>query len=404
MLNGRAQGRRANTTPTKQKNGHGDSHAFMSQLRDHVRRHGPLLGSRSDDFLKQLPDDVHHPRPLKRHIQQQAASYGMRFEDRQPPDGWVVELVPDGRQSSDEQTICTALAAWILSRNDKRMRSGEIDQFYIQHKSLPRKKGVSWLNDDLLEKYGLRRHIPKGDKSFFYIEAIPKSVTPKPLNSPWSLVAAGAKTEPPLGSDPVYDPTSARRPIGAIGAPRIDHEAERREAFLAEQRRLQAQAQAERELLLQREREEAERRRVAQAQSEEASLALARRLMAEDAAALGQRAEPEFQSVSSQPKQRAARQEEASASSSAFDPVPSVHVARRRTDAFVSSHGVDASACAALRALPPLEQVRLVRRLEKGRSADGFQNWSCARTQRHQKARQLRGAGEGAEDARAGAL
>ena len=95
MLNGRAQGRRANTTPTKQKNGHGDSHAFMSQLRDHVRRHGPLLGSRSDDFLKQLPDDVHHPRPLKRHIQQQAASYGMRFEDRQPPDGWVVELVPD---------------------------------------------------------------------------------------------------------------------------------------------------------------------------------------------------------------------------------------------------------------------------------------------------------------------
>ena len=38
MLNGRAQGRRANTTPTKQKNGHGDSHAFMSQLRDHVRR------------------------------------------------------------------------------------------------------------------------------------------------------------------------------------------------------------------------------------------------------------------------------------------------------------------------------------------------------------------------------
>ena len=64
MLNGRAQGRRANTTPTKQKNGHGDSHAFMSQLRDHVRRHGPLLGSRSDDFLKQLPDDVHHPRPL----------------------------------------------------------------------------------------------------------------------------------------------------------------------------------------------------------------------------------------------------------------------------------------------------------------------------------------------------
>ena len=102
MLNGRAPGRRANTTPTKQKNGHGDSHAFMSQLRDHVRRHGPLLGSRSDDFLKQLPDDVHHPRPLKRHIQQQAASYGMRFEDRQPPDGWVVELVPDGRQSSDE--------------------------------------------------------------------------------------------------------------------------------------------------------------------------------------------------------------------------------------------------------------------------------------------------------------
>ena len=172
MLNGRAPGRRANTTPTKQKNGHGDSHAFMSQLRDHVRRHGPLLGSRSDDFLKQLPDDVHHPRPLKRHIQQQAASYGMRFEDRQPPDGRVVELVPDGRQSSDEQTICTALAAWILSRNDKRMRSGEIDQFYIQHKSLPRKKGVSWLNDDLLEKYGLRRHIPKGDKSFFYIEAL----------------------------------------------------------------------------------------------------------------------------------------------------------------------------------------------------------------------------------------
>ena len=110
--------------------------------------------------------------PLKRHIQQQAASYGMRFEDRQPPDGWVVELVPDGRQTSDEQTICTALAAWILSRNDKRMRSGEIDQFYIQHKSLPRKKGVSWLNDDLLEKYGLRRHIPKGDKSFFYIQEV----------------------------------------------------------------------------------------------------------------------------------------------------------------------------------------------------------------------------------------
>ena len=273
----------------------------------------------------------------------------------------------------------TALAAWILSRNDKRMRAGEIRSILrIQHKSLPRKKGVSWLNDDLLEKYGLRRHIPKGDKSFFYIEAIPKSVTPKPLNSPWSLVAAGAKTEPPLGArSGSTAPVCARRPVGAIGAPRIDHEAERREAFLAEQRRLQAQAQAERELLLQREREEAERRRVAQAQSEEASLALARRLMAEYAAALGHRAEPEFQSVSSQPKQRAARQEEASASSSGVDPVPSVHVARRRTDAFVSSHGVDASACAALRALPPLEQVRLVRRLEKGRSADGFQNWSA---------------------------
>ena len=132
----------------------------------------------------------------------------------------------------------------------------------------------------------LEKAHPEGRQVLFYIEAIPKNVVPKlRLNSPWSFVAAGAKTEPPLGSDPVYDPTSARRPIGAIGAPRMTTRPSAEEAFLAEQRRLQAQAQAERELLLQREREEAERRRVAQAQSEEASLALARRLMAEDAAA-----------------------------------------------------------------------------------------------------------------------
>ena len=136
MLNGRPRRRGDKAT-------HGG--AFMAQLRDHVRKCGPLLGSRSDDFLKQLLDDVYHPRPLKRHIQQNAASYGMRFEDRQPPDGWVVELTgdvvaPSRLAQSDERTILTALAQWILSRSERRMRSGEIDIFYSQHKNLPRKK------------------------------------------------------------------------------------------------------------------------------------------------------------------------------------------------------------------------------------------------------------------------
>ena len=33
---------------------------------------------------------------------------------------------------------------------------------------------MSWLNDDLLEKCGLRRALPKDGKSFFYIEQIPQ--------------------------------------------------------------------------------------------------------------------------------------------------------------------------------------------------------------------------------------
>ena len=124
---------------------------FMEHLRTHVRTYGPLLGSRSDDFLKALPEGVEHPRPLKRHIQQHAASYGMRFEDRRPPDGWILEL--DGApHEAGESEILTALAAWISQRESKRMRSGEIDQFYLQHKHLERRKGVSWLNDDLLGK------------------------------------------------------------------------------------------------------------------------------------------------------------------------------------------------------------------------------------------------------------
>ena len=316
MLNGRPR-RRGDAPPPRQNGG-----AFMAQLRDHVRKCGPLLGSRSDDFLKQLPDDVHHPRPLKRHIQQNAASYGLRFEDRQPPDGWVVELTgdvqvqPRGAQS-DERTILTALAAWILSRSERRMRSGEIDQFYSQHKSLPRKKGVSWLNDDLLEMYGLRRALPKDGKSFFYIEQIPRVRTTKPLNSPWASIVASARPEEtplgledpvfePLGSDPVFEP-SQHRSIGAIGVPSRDLEREAREAYLVEEasrRRLREQHDArERDLLVRREREESERRLRMAAQSEEASLALARKLMAEDAAALGQRAEPAFQSVSSSPPQ-----------------------------------------------------------------------------------------------------
>ena len=47
-----------------------------------------------------------------------------------------------------------------------------------------------------------------------------------------------------------------------------------------------------------------------------------------------------------------------------------------RTDAFVVSHNLDTRAQIALRALPPLEQVRLVRRLELT-SSSKFQNWSA---------------------------
>ena len=249
----------------------------------------------------------------------------MRFEDRQPPDGWVVELVPDGRQSSDEQTICTALAAWILSRNDKRMRSGEIDQFYIQHKSLPRKKG--W-NDDLLWEHGLRRHIPKGDKSFFYIEAIPKSVTPKRIRQ--GPGRGRRQTERPrersgttlLLEDLWRHRRAAHRPRGGtertFGGTAAAAGPSAGGAGVAT-----AGARGGR------------RRRVAQAQSEEASLALARRLAAKWLPASAPSRVPVREL---QPKQRAARQEEASASSSALiQSRPCTWLVGGRP--FVSSHG-----------------------------------------------------------------
>lgn len=61
-----------------------------------------------------------------------------------------------------------ALRAWLGTRPEGRMRSGEIDRFFNAHKELPKPQGIKWL-DQYLKQYGMRKR-DSGNKSYFFIE------------------------------------------------------------------------------------------------------------------------------------------------------------------------------------------------------------------------------------------
>ena len=61
-----------------------------------------------------------------------------------------------------------ALRAWLGTRPEGRMRSGEIDRFFNAHRGLPKPRGIKWL-DQYLKQYGMRKR-DSGNRSYFFIE------------------------------------------------------------------------------------------------------------------------------------------------------------------------------------------------------------------------------------------
>ena len=115
---------------------------------------------------------------------------------------------------------------------------------------------------------------------------------------------------------------------------------------------------------------EAEASRVTQAAADEAaSLALARRMLADDEAALQARANAPQQAFSTVTRAvpTSAPQRLPSAKpvgGSAYDPAPSLPEVKRRVDAFIRAKSIDARAAQRMRGLTAQNQIRLLRRLE----------------------------------------
>ena len=61
-----------------------------------------------------------------------------------------------------------ALRAWLGTRPEGRMRSGEIDRFFNAHRGLPKPRGIKWL-DQYLKQYGMRKR-DSGNRSYFFSE------------------------------------------------------------------------------------------------------------------------------------------------------------------------------------------------------------------------------------------
>ena len=64
--------------------------------------------------------------------------------------------------------VLEALRAWLGTRPEGRMRSGEIDRFFNAHRGLPKPRGIKWL-DQYLKQYGMRKR-DSGNRSYFFIE------------------------------------------------------------------------------------------------------------------------------------------------------------------------------------------------------------------------------------------
>ena len=86
-----------------------------------------------------------------------------------PPrrDEKAVAVTKDTSAESVAPTL-KALRAWLGTRPEGRMRSGEIDRFFNAHRGLPKPRGIKWL-DQYLKQYGMRKR-DSGNRSYFFIE------------------------------------------------------------------------------------------------------------------------------------------------------------------------------------------------------------------------------------------